>query len=338
MQFNESDKKDWAQLARYMAGEMETAEHILFSERINFSEENKKLVQQIESNWETMKKFEMNSEFDAEKAWNKIQTRFEQEGLITAENTIQRRLSVNPLLKIAAVLISGILLTSLVYYLIPKSQNKNWQVAFSDTSSQIKPIILADGSVVHLNEGAKVKYPQKFNEKQRIIEFEGEAFFDITHNPAQPFVIKAKGAEIKVLGTSFNVNTNSGSKDIEVYVETGKVELYSISDNNLSVTLEPGYIGAIKEKQITKDKNTNKNYLSWKTKYFDFTDGIELGEAIKILNKAYHSKITCADEKVCRKIIRTTFDNKPLLKALEIICFSNNLKIKEENGSFILIE
>jgi ferric-dicitrate binding protein FerR (iron transport regulator) len=285
-----------------------------------------------------MKNIDKNIKFDTDKAWNQLQDRLTDEGLLVEHNTSPKLNQYGMIFKIAAILVLGLFIAALGYYYKPEKERTAWQLTEGSSPDQIQRIQLHDGSLVFLNKGAKLKYPEKFSPEQRMVEFEGEAFFDIVHNPEQPFIITTKGAEIKVLGTSFNVNTWAEYKDIEVLVETGKVELTNIKDKQISMTIHPGYIGALHQKELSYRKNEDKNYLSWKTRYFDFTQGIRLGEAIKILNKAYHVNISCKDKNVSDKILNTTFDNKPLKTVLELICDAHSLKIEEQNGTIILSE
>ena len=65
--------------------------------------------------------------------------------------------------------------------------------------------LFQDGTVAHLNSESKIHYPVKFGLFERRIRLEGEAYFEVTHNPRRPFVVEFEGGEIQVLGTSFNV-------------------------------------------------------------------------------------------------------------------------------------
>ncbi len=331
--FNESDRKDWEDIARYFSGEMDNEEKLRFTDRMNSSEINIKLMQQVKLDWNKMENYNNKNGFDADKAWKRLHAKFENEGLL---NNPHKQFNIKRIWRVAAIFLFGILLASLAYYLIPAKENVSWQVADTYQNTQIKKIELPDGSFVYLNADSKLYYPDKFLNNNRIVEFEGDAFFEIAKNPDRPFIIKAKGAEIVVLGTSFNVNTNLEYKNIEVLVETGKVKLTVSEDKQKNVVLEPGFIGKVNKGQLSKQINTDKNYLSWKTKYFDFTDGIKLGEVIEILNRAYHANIICRDKMVCNKVLKTTFNNDSLDKILDLICNAHGLKMKTEKGEIVL--
>jgi transmembrane sensor len=333
MIFKESNTKDWEEIAKFVANELKDEELEKFQERVNFSECNKNIVKQVKRDWEAMENNKNKKEFDANNAWDKLHAKFEQDGLLNKVQTLGKKSNFQIVYRIAAILIIGILLASVIYYLSP--DKINYQVADTYQNKEISKVTLADGSVVYLNANSKLYYPEKFEGKARQVEFEGDAFFEITKNPAKPFIIKAKGAEIKVLGTSFNVNTNLVSKDVEVLVETGKVKFTSLQNQKYKLLL-PGDLGTLVKDNVYSIKNTDKNYLSWKTKCFYFSEGIKLSDAIEMLNRAYHKNIVCRDINICNKKIYTTHPNEPLKKVLDIICESQSLNWTEINNEIIL--
>ncbi len=84
-------------------------------------------------------------------------------------------------------------------------------------------LTLPDGSRVWLNADSRLEYPKKFTGSLREVRLTGEAFFDVTHNPRQPFVIRLATASVRVLGTSFNVRAYPGDATVKTTVVTGRV-------------------------------------------------------------------------------------------------------------------
>lgn len=84
-------------------------------------------------------------------------------------------------------------------------------------------IELTDGSKIWLNADSKIQYPEIFSGNTREVYLNGEAFFEVAHNPAQPFIIHLANGTVRVLGTSFNVRAYDNEKVIETSVATGKV-------------------------------------------------------------------------------------------------------------------
>src|SRR5690606_25451661 len=70
-------------------------------------------------------------------------------------------------------------------------------------------ITLPDGSKVWLNAASTLNFPQSFSPSERLVQLEGEAYFEIAHRPNQPFIVESNGQRIQVLGTHFNVKAYS---------------------------------------------------------------------------------------------------------------------------------
>ncbi|HEY0177526.1 MAG TPA: FecR domain-containing protein [Pedobacter sp.] len=90
-------------------------------------------------------------------------------------------------------------------------------------NGKLLKIKLGDSSTITLNAGSKLKYPGGFNGKTREVYLEGEAFFDVAHDPAHPFIVHTSKIIVSVLGTSFDIKSYKEDKKISVAVATGKV-------------------------------------------------------------------------------------------------------------------
>ncbi len=203
-----------------------------------------------------------------------------------------------------------------------------------NSENTLKTIILPDGSEITLNINSDLSYPEKFKGKTRTIKFEGEAFFNIRKNPRKPFIIKTNKAQIKVLGTSFNVNT--GDKITEVVVKTGKVEFKNTQKNQNKLILTPGEKGILNAKKLYKTKNNNPNYLSWKTHFFTY-ENAKLKTIISDINKVYHVNITFRNNETGEIITgKTSFNNYEIDKIIKIICETHHLKSKRTGDNIIL--
>src|SRR4029077_14541011 len=103
---------------------------------------------------------------------------------------------------------------------------------------------LSDGSRVTMQPHSVLHYARKFSTDKREVYLQGEAFFRVAKNPSKPFLVYYNNLVTKVLGTSFNVNTNALTGNIEVSVKTGRVQVYEnkqlINDSkNKAVILTP---------------------------------------------------------------------------------------------------
>ncbi len=91
-------------------------------------------------------------------------------------------------------------------------------------------IKLSDGSTVQLQPNSRLSYPERFAAARREVSLIGDAFFQVTRNPARPFLVYAGGTVTKVVGTSFRVQAFEQDKTVSVVVRTGRVSVFSRRD------------------------------------------------------------------------------------------------------------
>lgn len=68
----------------------------------------------------------------------------------------------------------------------------------------VEEVTLPDGTKVWLNNSATLRYPRKFSDTERNVYLEGEAYFKVTRNAQQPFIVESDAMRVRVLGTVFN--------------------------------------------------------------------------------------------------------------------------------------
>lgn len=193
-------------------------------------------------------------------------------------------------------------------------------------------LTLSDGTQVTLNSTTTFRYPVSMQDK-RIVELNGEAYFDVTHT-GKPFTVKADGKEIKVLGTQFNVSAYHSRNMITTLVK-GKVEVKNGIARKLLV---PGQQATIspEDNAITVEEVNTAIYTSWVTGIYEFSrtplhnilSQFELWYGVKVIYKDEDARNICFDGAV--------FRNKPLGFSLEIIQQVSNVRFSKENGTIIV--
>jgi ferric-dicitrate binding protein FerR (iron transport regulator) len=142
----------------------------------------------------------------------------------------------------ALVAASAILIVGLMWLLFNKNKqvpdNKQTIVATGTQKESRSTMTLPDGSIVRLNAQSKVSYAQDFA-KTREVFLTGEAYFEVTHNAAIPFIVHTGEADIKVLGTKFNVRNYSNEHRMEAALLSGSIELTLRADSQHKILLKP---------------------------------------------------------------------------------------------------
>ncbi|MCG8409792.1 MAG: FecR domain-containing protein [Bacteroidales bacterium] len=325
---------DWGLIAKYHSGECSADEIKQIQNWGEQDERNKQTIKQIQKDLELINLNKEMERVNVDLAWEKVRGKIRDESL-EDELNVSKKFNFSRILRYAAILIILIglaFITRMVY----NNLNSNKFLIQAQLDEQGKKTTLPDGSVVILNSNTKIEYNNFDALNERRVFLDGEAFFDVVKNKNKPFVIETQDAEIRVLGTSFNVNTNLPKKRVEVFVKTGLVQLSEAGnlDNNILIT--PGNIGLLNKQTLKKQINTDLNKLSWKTKKIIFNQD-KLDIVLLTLNKTYNAQIICNDKNILNLRYTSTFNNQSLNSILDVICSTLDLKIKREGNKIELI-
>lgn len=198
-------------------------------------------------------------------------------------------------------------------------------------------LTFADGTTAWLSPRTKLRVPDQFSKKNRIVELDGEGYFSVTKDAKHPFIVQTKKYDVKVLGTKFNVFAYSESSRFETDLVEGSVHVYDPRNQDNSVTLIPNEKAYIESGKLIKTDYifTNEEYL--KNGIFCFTD-IPFSEILSNLSLWYDVKFeyrtkTPLNYKISGKF-RQSDDIKDILKALQGVHLFN---YKIENDHIIKI-
>jgi transmembrane sensor len=329
-------KTDWSLLARYLAGEANEKDKAAVEKWLGESAENRAEFRKLRSEWKVM---ESMKQFDVDNAWKKLHGRIidhEEPVLADAGKStfMPRRISWGTPLRIAASLLLLIALGASIAIAVGRFQKV---IITTSAIERLKSVTLPDGSTVTMNSSTTLSYPKHFRRNARNVTLAGEAFFEVTPDKSRPFIINTDEAAIRVVGTSFNVDTKGSSSSVEVYVSTGIVEVYKPESQDNSVFLHPGEMGKVSKNIINSKKASNENAIAWKTGKMDFRD-IPLSEAVTMLNKMYNVNIILKAQGLAsiRTVGEYRYPEEPLDTILRILSQQIPLRIEKSDNKIYL--
>jgi transmembrane sensor len=287
--------------------------------------------------WKSMDKIreEGMENINTDRAWTMLHNRIIENNLLPEEKpgrrSIIRRLPI--LVRIAAMVV---IVAGLGWGTSAILRNTGAEMMLASTSGIEKNLTvdLPDGSRVILNHDTELSYPAEFEKGNRNVSLTGEAFFDIKSNPSSPFIIDAGKATIRVLGTSFNVNTSNRNDEVEVYVKSGKV-LFTAINGSENIQLEEGFMGIATEKSAEKRVNENPNYLAWNSGTLVY-EGTRLETVFNDLYSVYGVKISVTDQTIMDNTITTVFQNLTEEELIRIISSTFGLSWSKEGRVYVL--
>lgn len=136
-----------------------------------------------------------------------------------------------------------LLLSGLTYFLWPKNTDGFEQVETQQVDNNIEYAQLEDNTKVWLKKGSILRTGDFAADGTRKLSIEGEAFFDVTHDPEKPFIVgMGDGKFAEVMGTSFNIisDLGDGQATSQVDVKTGSVKVYNVNDPLVNSILSAG--------------------------------------------------------------------------------------------------
>jgi len=148
-------------------------------------------------------------------------------------------------------------------------------------------LVLADGTAVWLDALSSIRYPTVFAGKERDVELQGEAYFEVAKNKAMPFRVISNNQTLEVLGTHFNINAYADEPAIRTTLLEGKVRVWN---NNQSAILAPGQQSVVKGPEITVGNADTREAVAWKNGYFRFTN-TEIAPLMRQISRWYNVSI-----------------------------------------------
>ena len=293
-------------------------------------DENRMRFEAFRKMWDTSYPSKKFSHSDKRVAWKKIQDN------LPARPDDADRLSIKPargltfFLKIAATALVFVIAGIFAYLQFGVTPPETLSVVSHDSTRQFT---LPDASYAVLNHHSTITFAKNFAGNVRAVHLSGEAFFKVTHDKTKPFIVHTDIANVRVVGTAFNVATTGGKLDVSV--AEGKVLVYTSRD---SVYLVPGQALTIhsgKQPDADQQKNANSNDWGYATKKFEFKNAL-LSEVFACIEKSYPYSIKVQNDAIKNCKLTATFDNASAEYIVTLIAETLDLTVTKKGNVFYL--
>lgn len=188
---------------------------------------------------------------------------------------------------------------------------------------------LPDGTLINLNADSKIIYSKKKFSKKREVRMEGEAFFNV--QKGSTFTINTPLADIKILGTSFNVYARDNMFRVSCF--TGKIQVTSESESITITQGEMAYLESNTLKVISKSDITST--AQWRAGEFNF-ENASLNSVLEEIERQFN--VTFVSSGLTDRGFTGSFTNKNLVDALDIVCIPMGLTYEIGSNSKIYIK
>jgi len=285
--------------------------------------------------WDTAVIVDAAEKINSDKAYQRFMFRMGAESRETAPTTspqVVRMDIFRTIQRIAAIFVVSFSLGMLSHYYWVNHQPD--QFAFIEnmvplgSRSEIK---LPDGSFVALNAGSTLRYPANYGKAKRDVYLEGEGYFNITKHSKRPFTVHTALANIKDLGTEFNVRAYPGEDVMEAILIRGELSVENSETfgaierpillkpgQKLSLTATPDAQPVLVITQLEPDMAEAE--VSWKERNWRL-EGVTLKDLAVKLERRYNVHIQ-VDDQLKNYSFTGTFEDESLEQVLRSIQLS----------------
>jgi len=194
-------------------------------------------------------------------------------------------------------------------------------------------IVLPDGTGVWLNSASLLRYPTVFAGKERVVELEGEAYFEVIHNVHHPFVVKINNTKVEDIGTAFNINAYTDEPSVKTTLVKGSVK---VSNNKVSRVLDPGEQAVTGNDKLVVYAIDTSQVLAWKDGFFQFDDA-DMHTIMQQLSRWYNIEVIFEGNITPRKFYGRINRNMKLSSVLNLL-EQNQIHFDIETGNKLIVK
>ena len=208
-----------------------------------------------------------------------------------------------------------------------------------------KKIRLEDGTMVYLEKGSRLSFPVHFETKRREVVLSGEAFFEVTENPAKPFYVYANELITKVLGTSFRISALENGKQVTVKVQTGRVSVFKQNRVDIADPETKGLLLLPNQQAVFNRTNEmlNRSLVEVPVPIQAQSplikrqfDEVKVAKVFEEMEKLFGVEIRYNEDTLSDCILTTTISDDSLYDQLEVICQTIGAAYKEIDAQIII--
>ncbi|MCB9266746.1 MAG: FecR domain-containing protein [Lewinellaceae bacterium] len=313
---------DYADIIDYLNGHATPAGREALEAWLEASEENRRQFRRIKQLWEVSGKALQPEAPEVDTAWRKVR------GRIRPSTGYFRILG-----RVAAVL----LLMLAGYWLWHIASPVPQLEARQGGQMAKEAVILPDGSKVWLHRESVLSYPKAFKGQERLVRLSGEAYFEVAHDEAHPFLIETGDATVRVLGTSFGLMAYPDSSAAWVQVNSGKVAFYPNGEEGREVVLEKGQGAELDRKtgELHRLNASDANRIAWRTRKLGFQNS-SLEEMATVVEETYGVQIVFENPQLSTCRFTASFNEEPLEAVLQALNALFGIEWRREGQVIVL--
>lgn len=327
IEFNDIDDL----IGKVLSGEATHEEILEVGNWRKASQENEKYYLDMEVIFSRASANSVKMDFDTDAAWRKLKSKLGKNGAKVVV-MVDTKPSSWSALRIAASIV--LIVTAGIFTW--RWFNQPIETVAVVSENTVVEDVLPDGSTAVLNKRSSITYEYNPKEKIRKVKLKGEGYFAVKHEEEKPFVIETDETLVRDIGTAFNIKSYPDKDTVEVVVQEGVVQFYTLSDPGLTINAGETGIYSKRSKFFTKLAKADTNVLAYKTRVFNF-NATDLRTAINQINEVYDSHILLGNTEIGNCQLTVTFRDNKVDEMVDIIAETLGVTVERNDRNEIIL-
>lgn len=211
------------------------------------------------------------------------------------------------------------------------------QKVYASAIGERKILTLGDGSRIELNTDTVLRVAQS-DEGRKVWLDKGEAYFDIKHDAAHPFVVEVGPHRVTDLGTKFVIRETGERVDVALLEGRARIDAADAEDKTHSAILTPGDVAVATNNSLSVRKSPTRrieNDLAWRTGLLVFNN-TTLGEAADAFNRYNRKKLVIENPQTAGLTIDGTFHTNNVMAFVDVAQHVLKLSVKTSDDEIVV--
>lgn len=305
-----------------LAGQTTSDDKAKLNDWMNSSSTHAAYYDELKEIWLTIEVVEESKQFDDRAAFKNFKERI--------KTPKRKSIPLSGFLKYTATVIVLLAIGAYFYFSnTPKSPTSSTDLfalnSITVPEGSTSKIEFNDGSKIWMNSGTEMNILKPKEGSERRIRLDGEAYLEVNHSDISLFTVETERADVKVYGTTFNVNAYSYNNELKVTLESGSVEVETELGEKVKITPSQQLIYNLVDETVTVKNVDVKKELAWRMNNLIFS-GEPFNEIIEILENKFKVKIKVAKKELLNIRFTGDFVNGEDIEQI--------MKVMSANGRF----
>lgn len=270
---------------------------------------------------------------------NQIDERVEKKMYAEIQQThrIARKISYTKIWNVAAAVLVLFSCAFALYYrnMSAYARTGDNSLIVSVDKGQKANIVLPDGTKVWLNSDTELSYGEDFNQKKRVVNLSGEAYFEVAKKQDAPFTVRTEGLDVTALGTAFNVKAYEKDANVQATLINGSVSVKTKLQTRILIPNQRLVLDKTQNKIIIYDESDAIDYTAWMNNMFTFNNS-SFESIANELERQYNLKFVFEDEALKKIAFNGSIPNNSLESLLEAFSLTSPLSYYVNDSTVIL--